>query len=82
MYLGTEASYNKTTVRFEFYGLKSPKNMFYIKNINVKKVDIFVVKVVISQLRSLRSKNGCQIWIQRVEKHAKVSLSRKKFFSP
>ena len=54
MYLGTEASYNKTTVRFEFYSLKGPKNMFYIKNINVKKVDIFVVKVVISQLRSLR----------------------------
>ena len=39
-----------------------------------------MVKVGISRFWSLKAKNGCQIRIQRVEKHTKMSFQKKNFF--
>ena len=40
-----EASYKKTNARIEFSTSKTPKIMFYTKNINFKNFDISVVKI-------------------------------------
>ena len=55
---------------------KSQKHVYT----NFEKVDIFVVKGVISWYRRLKSKTECRIRIQRAEKHRKWHFLGKKFF--
>ena len=59
-----------------------PKNTFIRKNKKLRKVDIFVVNVGLDLgLEASNQKKGCQIRIQRVEKHTKMSFSKKNFFT-
>ena len=72
------ALFGKKNVRPEFRDPKKPPKRALLSKKNVlhqfEKLDIFVVKVDISWYRRLRSKNGCQIRIQRVQFTYKSSL--------
>ena len=71
-----EASYIKTNARIEFNTSKTPKIMFYAKNINFKNVDISVVKI--SKDSDRKTNVRFRFW-KGVDKHAKVPISKKIF---